>query len=202
MVLLAIVDAKYRFILFDFGTNGRVSDKGILQKWTWTYKSLEHLMTAGIYTYKTMKAFQQYLVLPQEMEASQKNLARQTMGYSTIDKSLKLKTLFDENIINQLVDNKLKKMWGWFMVFGEFISGLLGIFFIRRIILTCINTGLNISLLYQTFGWSLKLVTGIFSSITHYIMHNMHKIQQQQKDEEQLQSLMISYQDKNQHIQT
>jgi len=26
-------------------------------EWTWTYKNLEHLMTAGIYTYDTMKAF-------------------------------------------------------------------------------------------------------------------------------------------------
>lgn len=31
MVLLAIVDAEYRFLLVDFGTNGRVSDGGVLQ---------------------------------------------------------------------------------------------------------------------------------------------------------------------------
>lgn len=31
MVLFAIVDAKYRFLLVDFGTNGRVSDGGVLQ---------------------------------------------------------------------------------------------------------------------------------------------------------------------------
>lgn len=43
-------------------------------EWTWTYKSPEHLMTAGIYTYNTMKAFQQYLLLIQEIEASQKKI--------------------------------------------------------------------------------------------------------------------------------
>ncbi|KAE9526211.1 hypothetical protein AGLY_013842 [Aphis glycines] len=70
------------------------------------------------------------------------------------------------------MDTKLKNMmWGWFTRFVEFVSGLLGIFFIWKIILTCINTGLNFSLLYQTFGWSLKLVAGIFSSIIHYLMH-------------------------------
>lgn len=40
MVLLAIVDAKYRFIMCDFGTNGRVSDGGVLQN-TVFYKKLE-----------------------------------------------------------------------------------------------------------------------------------------------------------------
>ncbi|RVE45484.1 hypothetical protein evm_009823 [Chilo suppressalis] len=40
MVLLAIVDAKYRFIMCDFGTNGRVSDDGVLHN-TVFYKKLE-----------------------------------------------------------------------------------------------------------------------------------------------------------------
>lgn len=31
MVLLALADANYNFIFFDFGTNGRVSDGGVLQ---------------------------------------------------------------------------------------------------------------------------------------------------------------------------
>lgn len=40
MVLLAIVDAKYRFLLVDFGTNGRVSDGGVLLN-TKFYEKLE-----------------------------------------------------------------------------------------------------------------------------------------------------------------
>lgn len=38
MVLLAIVDARYRFLLVDFGTNGRVSDGGVLQNTTFFAK--------------------------------------------------------------------------------------------------------------------------------------------------------------------
>lgn len=168
-------------------------------KWTWTYKSIEHLMTAGIYNYDTMKQFQQYLVLPQEIEASQKNLARQTMGFTIMDHRLNLNSLIDENTISNMVDNKLKKMWGWFTVFGEFISGLLGIFFIWKIILNCINTGINISLLYKTFGLSIKLIAGIFTSVTHFIMHNARKEeeQQQKQHKQQDQPLLILKQNHN-----
>jgi len=79
-----------------------------------------------------------------------------------MDQRLNLNNLIDENTISKMVDTKLKNMWGWLTRFGEFFYGLLGIFLIWRIILTCINTGLNFSLLYQTFGWSLKLVASIF----------------------------------------
>lgn len=40
MVLMAIVDANYQFLLCDFGTNGRISDGGVLQN-TEFYKKLQ-----------------------------------------------------------------------------------------------------------------------------------------------------------------
>ena len=126
-------------------------------------------MTEGICNHDTMKHFQKYLIQPQEIEASQKKLARQTKGFIIMDHRLNLNSLIDENTISNLVDNKIKIMWCWFTVFDEFISGLLGIFFIWKIILSCINTGLDISLLYQTFGLSIKLIAGIFASFTSLI---------------------------------
>ncbi len=90
-------------------------------------------------------------------------------------------------------------MWGWFTVFGEFISGLLGVFFIWKIILNCINTGINISLLYKTFGLSIKLIAGIFTSVTHFIMHNARKQEEQQpkQHKQQDQPLLILNQNHN-----
>ncbi|XP_047000843.1 putative nuclease HARBI1 [Schistocerca americana] len=35
VVLLTIVDANHRFLLVDFGSNGRVSDGGVLQSYPW-----------------------------------------------------------------------------------------------------------------------------------------------------------------------
>ncbi|XP_061717342.1 putative nuclease HARBI1 [Cydia pomonella] len=42
MVLMAIVDAQYQFILCDFGTNGRISDGGVLQNTTFFQKLQEN----------------------------------------------------------------------------------------------------------------------------------------------------------------
>jgi len=134
-------------------------------------------MIAGIYTQDIMTALQKHLLFPQEIETAQKNIARQSMGYNFIDQGLRLKSLLDEDTIGKMVENNLQQMWGWFTSFGTFISGLLGIFVIWRAFITAINTGLNISILYQTFGWSIKLLTSIFSSLTQYFMHKAHNKQ-------------------------
>jgi hypothetical protein len=44
MVLLAIVDAKYQFLMCDFGTNGRISDGGVLQNTKFCHKLLSNLL--------------------------------------------------------------------------------------------------------------------------------------------------------------
>jgi len=143
--------------------------------WTWTYKSPEFLMNAGIYTQDTMKAFQQHILFPQEVNAATNNLIRQSMGYDTTNQGLQFKYLIDEQTISTMVEDKLKKLWGWFTTIGTFVSGLMGIFFIIKLVLTLVDTGINITILYKTFGWSTKLLAGIFSSITHYLMLKTHK---------------------------
>lgn len=66
----------------------------------------------------------------------------------------------------------------------------MGIFFVAKLILTLVDTGINITFLYQTFGWSTKLLAGFFSSITHNLILRSHKhnnyIKNQEFDEDSL----------------
>jgi len=61
-----------------------------------------------------------------------------------------------------MVEDKLFKLWGWFTTIGTFVSGLMEIFFVAKVILTLVDMGINITFLYQTFGWSTKLLAGFF----------------------------------------
>nr|CAI5837492.1 unnamed protein product [Callosobruchus analis] len=70
MVLLAVVDARYQFIMCDFGVNGRISDGGVLQNTTF-YEKLQnkqlHIPSAYVFVaddafalrIDTMKPFRQ-----------------------------------------------------------------------------------------------------------------------------------------------
>lgn len=98
-----------------------------------------------------------------------------------IDQGLKIKPYIDEQLISRLVEDKLNKMWGWFVGFGNFISGLLGVFVAWKILMICLNITINMSILYQTFGCSFKVLAGIFASMTHYFMHKSHSQSNKQK---------------------
>ncbi|KAF0699708.1 Uncharacterized protein FWK35_00039228 [Aphis craccivora] len=102
-------------------------------------------MNAGIYTQDTMKTFQQHILFPQEVNAATNNLIRQSMGYDTTNQGLQYKYLIDEQTISNMVENKLHQLWGWFTTIGTFVSGLMGIFFIVKLILTLVDTGINIT---------------------------------------------------------
>ncbi|KAL4097429.1 hypothetical protein QTP88_022211 [Uroleucon formosanum] len=93
--------------------------------WTWSYKSPEHLSTARIYSKDTMKALKKHLLLPQEIQTAQKNITRQSIGYSYVDQGLCLKSLIDDITISKTIEDRLYKMWRWFTTFGSCISGLL-----------------------------------------------------------------------------
>ncbi|KAF0756823.1 Uncharacterized protein FWK35_00012683 [Aphis craccivora] len=139
--------------------------------WTWTHKNLDFLMNSGIYNTKdTTKAFQQRIIYPQEVEAVKNNIVRQSMGYNTVNQGIQFKYLIDEQTLGKMVEDKLYKLWGWFTTIGTFVSGLMVIFFVANVIVTTIDTGINIHFLYQTFGWSTKLLAGFFASLTNKII--------------------------------
>jgi hypothetical protein len=56
-------------------------------------------MVAGIYSHEIMNALQKHLLFSQEIEAAQKNIARQSLRYDYTDQDLRLQSFIDENSI-------------------------------------------------------------------------------------------------------
>jgi len=74
-------------------------------------------------------------------------------------------------------------------VVGTFVSGLMGTFFVAKVILTLVDKGIHIAFLYQAFGWSTKVLAGFFNSITHNLILRSHKnnyVKNQEFDEDLL----------------
>lgn len=65
-----------------------------------------------MYSKVTMLALKKHLLLPQEVQRAQKNIARQSMEYSYVDQGLRLKSLIDEISISKIIEDRLYKIWG------------------------------------------------------------------------------------------
>lgn len=48
-----------------------------------------------------------------------------------------------------------------------------------------LNTTINITILYQSFGCSFKVFAGVFTSMTHYYMHTLHSKNKQNTQNDQ-----------------
>jgi len=64
-------------------------------------------MNSGLYTKDTMKAFQQHIIYPQEVDSVKNNIIRQSMGYETVNQGIQFKNWIDELTIGQMVEDKL-----------------------------------------------------------------------------------------------
>lgn len=74
-------------------------------QWSWTYEGPKNLMNTGLYSKDAMNKLQRHLLFPQEVDAAQNNMARETMGYNTIDQGLRLRPIIDEAMISKLVED-------------------------------------------------------------------------------------------------
>jgi len=129
-------------------------------------------MKAGIYSSDMMQEFQRNLLFTHEVQAASKRLTRDSMGYSTYDQGLRFQHLVDESSILAMVEKKLQNMWGWFTMFGSITSGFIRLLMIWKLLLLVINTELNASLIYNTFGVGFELLASLFTGLTHFILHN------------------------------
>lgn len=58
-----------------------------------------------------MNALQKHILFAQEIEAAQKNIAGQSLGYDYTDQGLRLQSLIDKNSVGQMVEDKLYVLW-------------------------------------------------------------------------------------------
>lgn len=76
--------------------------------------------------------FKNHIISPREIKAVLNNIARQRVGYETINQGLHFKNLNDEQFIQNMINEHIRKLHG-----KKFVSELIEIFFLRKIFLSC-----------------------------------------------------------------
>ncbi|XP_048513395.1 uncharacterized protein LOC105693533 [Athalia rosae] len=149
-------------------------------QYTWKFIDTETLAISGIYGQKDIDRFRDHLLFPAERPAILNNLARGMTGKETRADGSSIYNLFNEQIFEQIADSTYRKVWGGFITFGSATAGIMGILIVIRIIKLVVDTIIHGYTLHQVYGWSLKLLGSLWTSVTHLLVYMGHQSTQAQ----------------------
>lgn len=79
--------------------------------------------------------------------------------------------LLDEELFGKMIESFWSRTWNKFTIFGNTVAGILGIFLAIKVLKGVIDTILQGYALHSVYGWSLKLLGAIFTSVTQLLLH-------------------------------
>lgn len=133
-----------------------------------------------------------------EKEAVQTIIVRNMLGHKTDAQGLHTYSLIDEEGVSKLANRVSAKIWVWFTGFGNVMSGMLGIFFVLRMIKWIFDTWLNFLSLKSVYGLSFALFAAIWDSLTLCLLHKRMTTKEENIAEMELTNILIKS-DENSH---
>lgn len=104
--------------------------------------------------------------------------------------------MFNEKELKELAHTTINHIWGWFSELGTVVSGLIGFYFVYKILHYLCGVIINSLRIYQTIGCGIAIFAGIWSSLTAWVLHkndrkkkSKEEIELTQQDEENAQEV-------------
>lgn len=141
-----------------------------LKKPTWKYVDAKSLATSGIYSQNDLENLRDHIMFPVERPALLHTIARGATGKFVPQNTISLSGLLNEADIERLAENTIRKFWEGFITFGSASAGVIMIFLILKSVKACVNTLIRGYALHTIYGWSLKLLGAVWSSLTHLLI--------------------------------
>ena len=137
----------------------------------WEYMEPGSLANGGIYSSEDLEQFRNMFMFHSERSAISNVLALTVSGMSNDKQSLHMENLLNDSIIENVISAYWKRAWGWFSRIGEITSGLVGIYFVSRIIKFLLDTAIHAWALYPLYGMSWRLVGMFWDTLTFCLVH-------------------------------
>jgi hypothetical protein len=137
---------------------------------SWAYKSPANLAKLGIYSYNELQNFQRRLIFPVELNAIQNAVVRSFIGQDAEIKKGSVLNLLTEGEVDKLSRSVANKLWSFVTILGTTFSGFFAIYIIIRVALFLADAILNSFALYRTFGFSIRLLTCIWTNLSRVLI--------------------------------
>lgn len=129
------------------------------------YSDPAYIATGGIYDQKKLDRRRDRTLFEVKKGTILNAIALGVLGYNVTE--LINLPLFVDN----LFENLWQRAWGNFVIFGTASAGIIGIFFIGKIIKFLCDTAIHGLSLYHIFGCSWLILGAIWDSLTQFLIH-------------------------------
>ncbi|KOC71224.1 hypothetical protein WH47_06146 [Habropoda laboriosa] len=107
-------------------------------------------------------------MFPIEKAAINNSLAQGASGRQYNQGSIQISNLISETSLQKIAKSAAKQIWSGFITFRSISVGIFGVYVAIKIIQVIVNTILNGIALYTVYGWSIHIITAIWSTLAHF----------------------------------
>lgn len=139
------------------------------------FKELRGIGRGGIYSEEEISKLETNFFFNVKQYTISNIISRNISGLQTENSGFSTCTLFSKEDLKQLAQSSFKELFVYFKDFGIFMSGILGIFFIIKIIWYILTVFLRTYTLYKVHGLNFLLLAGLtnISTLTFLNRNNV-----------------------------
>lgn len=136
------------------------------------YRSIQGLMTSGLYDNDVMTRFQQFISFPMIKTEANSYVASKLTNSDVYESSIMDSFyLFDERALERMGDKIKGNLFKTISIFGSLAGSIWGIIMLYKIVSKIISMVINSLSLYKMFGCTKHLWASPINSMTQYILH-------------------------------
>jgi hypothetical protein len=137
------------------------------------FNSFDELDKNGIYSKEDLEKARNYIMFPQLRTRILTEIVQQsTQGF---DSSANYELLLSPDHFKKAAENILKETWGRFMFFGQFVSGVIGVYTCIALIKVVLTQTLSGYHLYRLLGCSWRILIGCFPFLAKFYIFHKHE---------------------------
>ncbi|QPB73972.1 nucleoprotein [Hymenopteran chu-related virus OKIAV147] len=151
----------------------------------WQYTNIEGLATVGIYTQKDLNDLRHNIMFPLDRQAVSASFESKILNNYYEGKTLDFSSGFTEKSLESLGHKLWTTAWGKFIMVGNIMSGLIGVYTFVVLIRYTIDTVVNMMILHDLYGFGSMLLCGLWNSLTSFAMHKYSTKERTKRDPEE-----------------
>lgn len=155
----------------------------------WKYSTLSDIANSGIYNKEEIDQFKSVLYAPLNLQAQVSNFMGSLTGEHDLPSHMSISNVFTMDDFNRICKEIQTSVWNKLMFYmhklGDWVSCLIGIMIVFKIIKFIANTIMNVLVISHVFGCSPKIVFAIWDHLVNITLHKQSNKTKKTNDDQE-----------------